>query len=41
MDWLEGPGLVELELEMLGVKMEVKGRIQESLDLREWWRWVQ
>ena len=36
MDWLEGPGLVGLEWEMPGLKMEVKGRIQESLDLRGW-----
>ena len=45
-EWLEGLGLVGLEWvlhdqEMLGLKVEVKGRIQESLDLTGWWRWVQ
>jgi hypothetical protein len=45
-DWLGGLKFVGLEWvlhdqEMLGLKVEVKGRIQESLDLRGWWRWVQ
>ena len=40
-DWLEGRGLVGFEWEMPGLKMEVKGRIQESLGLWGRWRWVQ
>lgn len=39
--WLEGLGLVGLDWEMPRLKMEVKGMMQESLDLRGWWRWVQ
>ena len=40
-DWLEGLGLVGLEWEMPGLKMEVYKRIQESLGLWGRWKWVQ